>query len=317
MKLYRFVILIFTILSAIAADGKPIRLPKWMLTSAEGEYIGISFSGAPKEQAVVSAIFCYVISQNTACDGKGQIEDFVSLGRLVRTVGKADFSYAGELSYNLIREERLPSGEWCVAIAKGTGNAVSYTMNMVKEIASDEECVVKEYHGTIILDGNTDWSFSVYSSGPEVRIWGDKQKHDNNPRMQTIENLGGAHAECTFGVGSDTCRYSSGDRFVYKRIPDLKYKDYKNLDSVTCEYLDAVSESGLEYNLAGAWTQMLCDILFDGVIHSNFERGLYDELASGMHYDYRAATPIWKILFDGRTFATIAIMDKKSSSENE
>lgn len=69
MKRYRPIILLFTLFSAIAAEVKPIRLPKWMLTPAEGEYIGISFSGAPKEQAVASAIFCYVLSHDLICDG--------------------------------------------------------------------------------------------------------------------------------------------------------------------------------------------------------------------------------------------------------
>lgn len=191
-------------------------------------------------------------------------------------------------------------------------------MNIYKEIVSQEECIVKECLGTIILNENTDWSFFVYFSGPGARIWGDEQKQNKDLRTQPTEKLGVAYAECTLCVGSDTCRYSSGDRFLYKRTPDLKYKDYKEVGFFTCEHLNVASESGLEYNLAGAWTQMLCDLLFDGVNRSNIERGLHDEPAGEMmHYDYRAAIPIWKILFDGSTFATIAIKDKKSLSEKE
>ena len=126
----RLTLIALCLMAAIAADAKSenngIELPDWILEPEEGLFIGIgiSFSGEGREQALAFAEFSMYLGQQDTVDAAlesrsrwGTNDDFSNdYGHNVLTVKIEPTT----LHYDIVKETELPSGEYAVAIRKGS-----------------------------------------------------------------------------------------------------------------------------------------------------------------------------------------------------
>lgn len=164
----RLTLIALCLMAAIAADAKSgnngIELPDWILEPEEGLFIGISFPGEGREQALAFAEFSMYLGQQDTVDAAlesrsrwGTNDDFSNdYGHNVLTVKIEPTT----LHYDIVKETELPSGEYAVAIRKGSsitkqtkadlmydsmsvGRSISYNITFNLSFGTELLCIKK------------------------------------------------------------------------------------------------------------------------------------------------------------------------------
>ena len=197
----RLTLIALCLMTAIAAEAKSgnngTELPSWILEPEEGLFIGISFPGEGREQALAFAEFSMYLGEKNAISAKEEIvmkEEsynivFFSTTRNIRIDPT-------KLSYDIVKETQLPSGEYAVAIKKGN----SITTRISADIT---------YYSGQNQKQNTVFhniSFAFYSNGgSQANMWVKKMSMNDFQMIQS----------------SDGYMYSSSSKADSYRLPGI------------------------------------------------------------------------------------------------
>ena len=187
----RLTLIALCLMAAIAADAKSgnngIELPDWILEPEEGLFIGISFPGEGRELALAFAEFSMYLGQKDTVDAAlesrnrwGTNDDFSNdYGHKVLTLKIEPTT----LYYDIVKETELPSGEYAVAIRKGSsvtkqikadlmyesmsvGRYISYNITFNLSFGTELLCIKKTATNDFQLIQTSDGYVYSNSSGP-------------------------------------------------------------------------------------------------------------------------------------------------------
>ena len=184
----RLTLIALCLMTAIAAEAKSgnngTELPNWILEPEEGLFIGISFPGEGREQALAFAEFSMYLMKEESYNIV-----FFSTTRNIRIDPT-------KLSYDIVKETQLPSGEYAVAIKKGN----SITTRISADIT---------YYSGQNQKQNTVFhniSFAFYSNGgSQANMWVKKMSMNDFQMIQS----------------SDGYMYSSSSKADSYRLPGI------------------------------------------------------------------------------------------------
>lgn len=214
----RLTLIALCLMAAIAADAKSenngIELPDWILEPEEGLFIGISFPGEGREQALAFAEFSMYLGQQDTVDAAlesrsrwGTNDDFSNdYGHNVLTVKIEPTT----LHYDIVKETELPSGEYAVAIRKGSsitkqtkadlmydsmsvGRSISYNITFNLSFGTELLCIKKTATYNFQLIQTSDGYVYSNSSRPNSYRLPAATSEIMRPRSDTLFEVIDAH----------------------------------------------------------------------------------------------------------------------------
>lgn len=220
--------------------AQKVIIPKWMASPAPGEYIGISFADAPQELSLLSAILAYVVSNEVECSYKSM---FSATGGgdmdIQEEEGSSDFIYSGTLGYDIVRQAILPSGEHVVVLTEGKQYQVSVQLAMRNMFLQRKES--GEAFCNLVDDLQCEMQVFWETSG-QMMIWRYVIDKEHPYGISSCFDKEGKYES-----------YGNSVSYQYQRIP---------LNLSQCLQGNMVcAKTELANNLAGAWNQVLCDVL--------------------------------------------------------
>jgi len=219
-----------------AAAQQKIPIPKWVISPAVSDYIGISPAEAPKEISVLSAMLTYLVSNDIDC--KYSIDSYSSgTENFNKNETNKKFIYQDVIDYDIKKQETLKSGECVTAISHGNTHQASISL-------------YAEESYTIEKDSSTGSKLKDFMLRFSIQAIVGKQNAAQWTYTIDQDHPYGKNLYIDLSKKWDSSEAKKFD-YVCREMPH---------SNIVCYFGTDASDKG---GLANAWNRMLCDILLN------------------------------------------------------
>lgn len=205
MKILRAILFLCGLIISSTALAQQTDVPEWFFNNDGKTYIGVSMPGAPREQAVLCALLYMMfdigsVNVDSATDSH---EVFADGKRTYDSQSHKAWNGDSKCDYDIIREERLDSGETIISIAPGTTCHADIRFVGESSLSATEGKTQSEINMTAMSIDGIMWSFTskragngaatvksryITADGKEIAYTGESITYGDNVHGQELLN---------------------------------------------------------------------------------------------------------------------------------